>query len=490
MQRLNFSLPDFTRLSWVSDTAREVWEPRLRQVTKAWLEIEWLSVASGVRRCGVTMVSPEEFIEQAGKWATRGLSGMPVEIQGATGSSYSATSVQTELGKPFVFRVVIGAPQDVADFKQAFDKPNDTAIGRLLGYPDCCYAFFRDVWVEQGMVDTTWPMATATTTTPDGHTAVAVTGPPEANILWRWMGVRAVSHLPCRFDCEKTVALGKQFIEVGQKAGYEREMDWLLEILSWPAEWSALHGIAEIKTPVMKVSTRTDATAYKYIVKRMGEHYPAEGVRGLHFPYSVPPDLRLTESRQFREGLDNPIEAVADQLPEWYASDNGFPSNMAMNKGHQPILALALATLGGKGGNVLDLGCGNGALLKKIYTQDKAVIPFGIDGQVGSIEHAHSLLPEFTENIIHGDMFDNETLWRDTQRYALILLMPGRLLEVESVRATHLRDRLKQYGDHILVYAYGDWLTQFQNLAGLVQEAGFIFLGEDTDSSVGLARVQ
>lgn len=97
MERLNFSLPDFTRLSWVSDAAREVWEPRLMQVTQAWLAIEWLSVASGIRRCGVTLVSPQEFIEQAGKWATRGLGGLPVEIQGAPGASYSATSIQTEL---------------------------------------------------------------------------------------------------------------------------------------------------------------------------------------------------------------------------------------------------------------------------------------------------------------------------------------------------------------------------------------------------------
>ena len=29
MERLDFTLPDFTRVSWVSDDARDVWEPRL-----------------------------------------------------------------------------------------------------------------------------------------------------------------------------------------------------------------------------------------------------------------------------------------------------------------------------------------------------------------------------------------------------------------------------------------------------------------------------
>ena len=62
-------------------------------------------------------------------------------------------------------------------------------------------------------------------------------------------------------------------------------MDWLEEILSWPASWSALHGIAEVKTPVLKASTRTDATAHEFIVRRHGPRLPAEAVAGLGFPF-------------------------------------------------------------------------------------------------------------------------------------------------------------------------------------------------------------
>ena len=32
-----------------------------------------------------------------------------------------------------------------------------------------------------------------------------------------------------------------------------------MEILSWPVEWSVLHGIAEIKTPIFRVISRSDA---------------------------------------------------------------------------------------------------------------------------------------------------------------------------------------------------------------------------------------
>jgi hypothetical protein len=58
--------------------------------------------------------------------------------------------------------------------------------------------------------------------------------------------------------------------------------------MQWPVEWSALHGIAEIKTPIVKLSTRTDATPEKLILRYHGERYPQEGAHGVRFPYAVP----------------------------------------------------------------------------------------------------------------------------------------------------------------------------------------------------------
>jgi len=145
---LDFVLPDFTRLSWVSDPAREVWEPRLGRITKAWFEIEWLAILSGVRRCGVTVTSPEDLITKGGEWVKRGLSALPLEIQGFAGS-YSSTAQKAQLGEPFVYRIVIGASPDLAAFKAAWDAGDNQEIGRLLGYPPCCLAFFQAVWVDQ-----------------------------------------------------------------------------------------------------------------------------------------------------------------------------------------------------------------------------------------------------------------------------------------------------------------------------------------------------
>jgi 2-polyprenyl-3-methyl-5-hydroxy-6-metoxy-1,4-benzoquinol methylase len=493
MERLAFTLPDFTRLLWVSDAARDVWAPRLSRITKAWLEIEWRTVAASVRPCGVTVASPQGFLALAATWAESGLGGLPVEIQGVNGSSYSSTSVPVEAGKPFVFRFVVGRPSDVLTFKRAWDAGDQASIGGLLGYPACCYRFFRRVWVEQGLVDTTWPMGVATASPVNGAREVAVTGPPEANILWRWMGARAVPHLPCRFDCESTVALAHQFLAVGRAAGFDAEMDWLLEILRWPVEWSALHGIAEIRTPVLKVSTRTDATSHKYVVRREGDAYPREGARGLGFPYRSPARPLLTTTPSFRRGLEHPIPLVTADPPgapdpAWYASDNGFPSRAGMEAAHRPVVELVAATLGDTGGPVLDLGCGNGALLRAIRDASPAVLPFGIDLDPTRIAHAREVHGSCADHFVTGDVFESEEIWVDGRRYALALLMPGRLLEAGPERAARLRTRLRTACDRVLVYAYGDWLMRHGGLRGLAEAAGIRLTGTGPVEMAALAE--
>ena len=127
------------------------------------------------------------------------------------------------------------------------------------------------------------------------------------NMLWRWIGVRAVPHLPCSFDCAGTIRFGEQFLALGRRLGYAEEIGWIEEILSWPVEWSALHGIAEVKTPVLKMITATDATPYKYTVQIKGEKYPSEGATGLYFPYRKPAAIRLAIAQKRHQQLEDPL---------------------------------------------------------------------------------------------------------------------------------------------------------------------------------------
>lgn len=365
-------------------------------------------------------------------------------------------------------------------------------MGQLLGFPDCCQHFFRETWVEQSLVDTTWPMATSTKNVLREATNVEVDGSAEANILWRWMGIRAVPHLPCSFECEHTVALGKKLVQVGRDTHYNEEMDWLMDILDWPVEWSALHGIAEIKTPILKVSTRTDATSSKYVVRREGQTFPSEGAQGLRFPYKPPLKPFLTKSPAFQRGLDNPI-FIQKKYPEWYAADNGFTSRLAMEKAHEPIVELAAKTLAKREGNVLDIGCGNGALLKQLCQANPDIIPYGLEYARSKVNHASELLPKFVNNFVCGNMFEDNCLWTENNRYILAILMPGRLVEVGFEQSKFMKSWIRKHCDNLLIYAYGDWLTRYKNLGGLAQAAGISLLdsnAEMKDTRVSLARIE
>lgn len=311
MERLNFRLHDFTRYSWVSDLARKTWQPRIQRILTSRQEIEWRAVADGLQACTVQILSPEQLAEQTRKMAECGLVVLPLRNIPAQRSMYHTVLTEAQATEPFHCLVVIGSAGNVEAFKEPWEANNQREVHAFSGYPACCRDFFQEVWVQEKFLDTTWPMTLNTETKKEiSPTIYEAEGPAQANILLRWISVRAASHLPCRFDCPATVERANQFLALGREAGYGEEMNWLLEMLDWPMEWSALHGIAEILMPVLKIVTLSDATAKKYVVRRKGNSYPREGARGLAFPYRQPIKLGMTGSRSFQRGLANPIHLL------------------------------------------------------------------------------------------------------------------------------------------------------------------------------------
>ena len=463
--RLPFVLPDFTRHSWVSDGARLTWEPRLERIRRAWQDIEWLSIVDEIRGCALVGIPQDDLSTTIARWSAARLSAMGLQM----------AQPHTHPGMTFA---VVGSLDNVTRARDAWTANANDRLGRLLGYPDCCRTFFEHVWVGQRSIDTTWAMAGNTSPPSDAVVVLESNETCLSNILWRWLGVRAVPHLPCRFDCGESARFGQQLLGVGERAGYVEEVKWIREILSWPVEWSALHGIAEVKTPILKISTRTDATASKRVVRWTGTEYPREGATGLHFPYRPPAGRAMTERRSFQRGLDQPIERpVPDR--GWYHLDNGFSSPEAMSELHKPIVDLARRRLNGLTGSLLDLGCGNGALLAKICDGQGGLTPFGVDANHTALAHAAVVLPRFAANFIAGDIFDPGSLGRGP-RHALTLLMAGRLREVDRTVASQLLNRLWTRSDAILVYSYPG--PGSRPLASLAQELGLVLeeLADDT----------
>jgi hypothetical protein len=352
-------MKEFSRIAWVSEASRALWQPRLEAASNAWLEAELRSVDAGLRPAALTFQRPAGTALEVspGRWA------------------YGPKA---------------------AELARAFAAGDDRTIGQLLGFPSCCVEFFQRTWAA-GVKETV-------------HAMGDPNGPVECNILGRWLGIRWVTHLPCSFACEASRQVGLSFRSI-----VDRETAATVdEVLSWPVEWNALHGMAEIKMPVVKVVASTTYTPAKVTVRRPGTRWPVEGARGLVFPYTE------------RERLAP--KAMTFLRP----SDNGFQSTAAMDAAHAMLLGALRADR--PLGRVVDLGCGNGLLLQKV----KDEFGHGVEG----VEHMEkaALVPVLRQSI---------ATWSDT---ADTLIVSVRRFEENP----GLRERCLRSARQVLEYSYDE----------------------------------
>src|SRR5258706_14363215 len=232
MNRLPFVLPDFTRVSWNDVNTRNLWEPHFNKIKEAWNNVE-LHRESSLQFC-----IPELLPDLALKANTLDKIVVPLEKTGK-GDSYSSTSAAIKNGR-FQYRVAITNADKVSDWLEAWGRMDNGAIGHLLGYPSCCIDFFIKYWIEEQFVDTSWVMTLSHLIAGDGsiicgekkkHTLNHVY--PGNNILLRWLGLRLVSHLPCSHYCVETTKIAKENEEIFKKLGYDEELSWLTELLSY-----------------------------------------------------------------------------------------------------------------------------------------------------------------------------------------------------------------------------------------------------------------
>jgi len=437
MIRLDFVLPEWTRIIWNSNDAKLIWESRIREISNAFLSIEKKLVLQGIKPSWLTSMTEVEYEEttnsiQNTNFVLYILNKTPIS------NSYISSSQNYVEGQPYNYRVVLTHKNNLEDWKTAWGDNDNLSIGRLLGFPDCCQKFFQKYWVDQKFLDTSWPMSL------DG-----TQGPKECNILLRWLGVRAVSHLPCSFNCKETYSIARTNIDWAISNGYSQEMEWLEEMLDWPIQWSALHGIAEIRTPILKISARTDATADLVVVDRPGFSYPKEGSSGTKFPYINKAKSIITNNNAFKRSI----------LLEKQWLDNGFSTFEAMSHSHQILLETLNDLDKTKQYNIIDFGCGNAELLKSIQqTKLKNSKLHGVEIDADRFSRIKYNTVNLTiGNFYNSNMFDFSAEWFN-EKYDLVIIMPGRLTECTQEQRTIFLTWLNQNAKIILWYAYGDWI--------------------------------
>jgi hypothetical protein len=136
--------------------------------------------------------------------------------------------------------------------------------------------------------------------------------------------------------------------------------------------------------------------------------------------------------------------------------DNGFSSLDAMTRLHRPVVAAAVTHLAGEGGTIVDLGCGNGALLHSIVSQAAAPVDaFGVEKDRAKVLRKRPDPVGGTVILIHADLFDVDR-WAEGREYHLALLAVSRLTEVSGGLASTFIGQLRLCTRDLLLYSYPD----------------------------------
>lgn len=245
------------------------------------LEVE--SVRHGLRKCALIFnVPPERLEEITANYAKQGL------ILGAAGS-FSAEPGFAHKAKPAgggrqALRCVIAKTQaEIESFKEAATALDDRAVGAFLGYPACCCDFFARVW-KNGCVDPVWETGSNTTgdmvilredqkLRSDVATKLVVLRADEdffvLSSALRYIGLRINSHFACTANCQASLAVAKERIELARQIKLQG-LDDLLGLLRLPYEWACHRGRASVMTPCFKISSRSVGYEIRRVLRQEG----------------------------------------------------------------------------------------------------------------------------------------------------------------------------------------------------------------------------
>ena len=294
---------------WVNEKARKVWEPVIRDCSQMVQDLEIESVLHDHRKCAWRTIPLKQLPGFTKKCNNRGLIVTPVNLVANWGNGFAhkTQSPKPDDPNPNCYCIVSKYLCDAIEFRDAHTEGDHIKQGEMLGFPDCCTEFFNKNWKED-YFDPMWQSAINTLEIMGCgevsgneidlyNLTIANKIEFHAIPLLRYIGLRVGFHIPCSFNCQETIMIGKERLFIIQDATCdvyipERENDRqlikLLEaLLSMPMEWSVLHGIVIVKTPIFYLITSGHPTIEKYTIKIEGEFIPRESAKGVNFPFNL-----------------------------------------------------------------------------------------------------------------------------------------------------------------------------------------------------------
>lgn len=288
MELYSLKMPPFLRIQWRSKEVKEKYEPMFHEAQNVFRLLEKETVAQGIRRVTTDHVAPEHFDVAQQHYIQRGLYFLPLK-QVANYAGFATYHPQVEEGKPWrYYGVIAKTVADAEAFAHADEIGDHIAMGRLLGYPQCCLEAFQNVWLE-GYTDPIWQQAQASSQSfireQEGNRIRLKDVPWQSQSLLRLFGIGPIFHVKCSTHCQHTLDIANQWIDLAdqQKMKGLAEMELFQRM---PMKWDCYKGISYITSPLFKISTNSMATTQPYQVEFEGTYFPSEGGNGLGFPWS------------------------------------------------------------------------------------------------------------------------------------------------------------------------------------------------------------
>lgn len=272
-----FRPPHTYRQVWDSSEARTTWDERIRRAGRAAAALEILTVAEGLRPAGIIHIAATSLIAQMSMLARMGLIARDLKwVRRFEGFAHSHEQASPMAPDALAYVVIARTPDVIDSFAEADARSDHAAIGRLLGYPECCVAAFCERW-SAGYIDPVWQAAIATPGTQVAlrnggriptHEASIGTWDPLISPLGRYIGLRLSFHIACRFDCPESVMIARTYLDVARQADKAHDVSWWRPALEG-AEWDALNGVAIIYYPRMGLRVVMNSVACwpRYVVR-------------------------------------------------------------------------------------------------------------------------------------------------------------------------------------------------------------------------------
>ena len=284
----DFEINPFTTVNYVSTEAKTIWKPLIQECSELIQRLELISVAEGQRKCAWQTVAVNRIAQLTITCMALGLNVYPIHNIATWGDGFAhKVKPATENGPTSTYCIISKDIVDAQAFRSAHENGNHLLQGEFLGFPECCTEFFNKNWPEY--YDPIWQAAENTKNKKviDSET-IEIEEPNQiSNPILRCIGLRVGFHIPCSLGCAYTAAAGIERLSLCKTNKDKDAAETLLALLSMPMEWSVLHGIALVKTPIFYVRANSLPAIKKYTIKLMGKFIPKEAMPGKNFPFNI-----------------------------------------------------------------------------------------------------------------------------------------------------------------------------------------------------------